>query len=385
MTIKLEELKAQLDALTEEEANELLDELLESGELDEETLEELRSVYQSEEDSEQMNEAAIDTLKPGGAPGETKAQMLDTFVQLLAQLGKEDLSNIFNQVQAQFGPNQAPGAVDNSQENAQTVAMKPSAAVGTGAWKEDLDGLFEGDDLTEELKEKTQVIFEAAVNTRAALVEADLSEKFEEAVKEIKEEYNERLQEEANEIFESVTEKLDQYLDYVVEKWMEENTLAIDSGIRVQIAEDFMDSLHKVFTEHYITIPESKLDIVADLKEQVEELTEQLNVVLDEKIQLESKNQEFTKSQIIEELSEDLVETQVDKLATLAEGLEYTDEDNFKRKVSILKERYFGTASKSTGLITEEIDGTIDEDKAISGFTTPEMRAYAQAIAKSVK
>jgi hypothetical protein len=332
-----------------------------------------------------VNEAAIDTLKPGGAPGETKAQTLDTFVQLLAQLGKEDLSDLFNQVQAQYGPGQAPGAVDNSQNNAATVAMKPSAAVGTGAWKEDLDDLFTGDDLTEELKEKTQVVFEAAVNTRAALVEAKLEEQFEEAVEALEEEYNEKLQEQANEIFESVTDKLDQYLDYVVEKWMTENELAVESGIRVQIAEDFMDSLHGVFTEHYITIPESKLDIVADLKEQVEELSEKLNSVLDEKIQLESVNKEFTKSQIIEELSEDLAETQVDKLSTLAEGLEYTDPDNFKRKVSILRERYFGTSSKTTGLITEVIDGTVDEERATTGFNTPEMKAYAQAISKSVK
>jgi hypothetical protein len=332
-----------------------------------------------------LDEAAIDTLKPGGAPGETKAQTLDTFVQLLAQLGKEDLSDLFNQVQAQYGPGQAPGAVDNSQNNAATVAMKPSAAVGTGAWKEDLDDLFTGDDLTEELKEKTQVVFEAAVNTRAALVEAKLEEQFEEAVEALEEEYNEKLQEQANEIFESVTDKLDQYLDYVIEKWMTENEIAVESGIRVQIAEDFMDSLHGVFTEHYITIPESKLDIVADLKEQVEELSEKLNSVLDEKIQLESVNKEFTKSQIIEELSEDLAETQVDKLSTLAEGLEYTDPDNFKRKVSILKERYFGTSSKTTGLITEVIDGTVDEERATTGFNTPEMKAYAQAISKSVK
>ena len=332
-----------------------------------------------------VNEAAIDTLKPGGAPGETKAQTLDTFVQLLAQLGKEDLSDLFNQVQAQYGPGQAPGAVDNSQNNAATVAMKPSAAIGESAWKEDLDNLFTGDDLTEELKEKTQVVFEAAVNTRASLVEARLEEQFEEAVEALEEEYNEKLQEQANEIFESVTDKLDQYLDYVVEKWMNENELAVESGIRVQIAEDFMDSLHGVFTEHYITIPESKLDIVADLKEEVEDLREKLNSVLDEKIQLESVNKEFTKSQIIEDLSEDLAETQVDKLSTLAEGLEYTNPDNFKRKVSILKERYFGTSSKTTGLITEVIDGTVDEESATTGFTTPEMRAYAQAISKSVK
>lgn len=383
MELNLEELKDHLDSLTEEEAADHVQELLDSGELTEEQLEELKSKYTEEDE---MNEAAIDTLKPGGGSGggDTKAEQLATFVQLLAQLGKEDLSNIFNQVQAQYGPNQAAGAVDNSQKNAATVAMKPSAAVGTGPWKEDLDDLFAGDELNEELKEKTQVVFEAAVNTRSALVEAELQEEYEAKALALQEEFNEMLQEQASEIFESVTEKLDQYLDYVVEKWMSENEVAIESGIRVQIAEDFMDSLRNVFTEHYITVPESKLDIVADLKEQVDALNEKLNSVLDEKIQLESVNKEYTKAQIIEELSEDLAETQVDKLSTLSEGLEYTDADNFKRKVSILKERYFGTPSKTTGLITEEIDGTIDEETN-PGYTTPQMKMYSQAISKSVK
>lgn len=380
MEINLEELIEHLDTLSDEEAADYVKGLLDSGELTEEQFEDLKSKYEEEE----MNEAAIDTLKPGGAPGETKAQTLDTFVQLLAQLGKEDLSNLFNQVQSQFGPNQAPGAVDNAAKNAATLDMKPSAAVGKGAWKEDLDALFSGDDLTEEMKEQTNTIFEAAVNTRAALEEARLQEAFEEKVSELEEAFEEKLQEQANEIFESVSDKLDKYLDYVVEKWMEANEVAIESGIRVQIAEDFMDSLRNVFTEHYITVPETKLDIVADLKEQVDALTEKLNTVLDEKIQLESVNEGFTKSQIIEELSDGLAETQVDKLATLAEGLEYTGAETFKKKVSIIKERYFGATSKSTGLITEEIDGTVEEEKS-AGFTTPEMKMYSAAISKSVK
>ncbi len=121
--------------------------------------------------------SAADTLKPGAGSGggDTKAQTLATFTSLLAQLGKDDLSKIFNDVQSQFGPNKAPGAEDKAASNRATVAMKPSDAVGKGAWKEDIDDMF-GDDLTEDFKEKAEVVFEAALNTPMNLEVARLEE-----------------------------------------------------------------------------------------------------------------------------------------------------------------------------------------------------------------
>jgi hypothetical protein len=329
--------------------------------------------------------AAADTLKPGGGSGgtESKAEMLATFTSLLAQLGKEDLSSIFNAVQAQYGPNNAPGAVDNSGKNASTLNMKPSAAVGTGAWKEDIDDMF-GDDLTEEFREKAETIFEAAVNTRINLEVVRLEEELETITTDLEDQFNEALEEKSAEIFEDLSEKLDQYLDYVIEQWMEENQLAVENSLRADIAEDFISGLQNLFAEHYITVPDEKIDLVAEMKAELEELKTKLNETIDTKLELENVLNEAVIEATLDDVSTGLVETQIDKFRTLAEGIEFTDADTYRRKLEIIKENYFSgkkRVSTSTGLITEEIDGT---DDSLTESVPAHMQQYMQAISKTI-
>lgn len=324
-----------------------------------------------------LEASAADTLKPGGAPGESKAEMLSTFTSLLAQLGKEDLSNIFNQVQSQYGANKAPGAEDKSASNRSTVDMKPSAAVGKGAWKEDVDALFGEDELTEEFREKAETIFEAAVNTRINLEVARLEEEYAEM-------FEAELQEASNEIFEEVSGKLDQYLDYVVEQWMEENQIAVESSLRTEIAENFLHGLHNLFAEHYIRVPDDQIDLVAEMKAELDEVKAKLNEALDEKLELQSIVDEATAISILDDISEGLAETQVEKLRTLSEGIDYTDADTYRRKLEIIKENYFTPKSaKTTGLITESIDGS--EDEVSTEVVPAQMKQYMNAISKSIK
>jgi hypothetical protein len=350
---------------------------------------ETNSVDNTELDIDQIEEgSAADTLHPGaGSAGtESKAQTLATFTQLLAQLGKEDLSNLFNDVQAQFGANKAPGAVDNSAKNRSTVDAKPSAAQGTGAWKEDIDDMFGGDELTEDFREKASIVFEAAVNTRITLEETRLQEEFEAVLESLEEEYETKLQEEASKVFEDVSAKLDQYLDYVVENWMEENQLAVESTLRADIAENFIHGLQGLFSEHYIRVPDEQIDLVAEMKAELDELKEKLNETIDTKLELEGVIEEATKEATLEEVSEGLAVTQAEKLRTLSEGIEYTDADSYRRKLEIVKENYFNKKSASTGsgFITEEIDGDDGEEKA-DRYTAPGMDMYMNAIKKSVK
>jgi hypothetical protein len=330
---------------------------------------------------------AADTLKPGGgsAGGDTKAETLATFTSLLSQLGKEDLSKLFNDVQSQFGPNKAPGAEDKSAANRATLDMKPSAAVGKGAWKEDIDAMF-GDDLTEDFKERAEVVFEAAVNTHVNLEVARLEEEYEAKQVELEEAYEVKLEEAVDALAEETISKLDQYLDYCIENWMSDNELAIESTLRADIAENFLESLRNVFVEHYITIPDEKIDLVAEMKAELAEVKAKLNETLDAKIELQNVIDEATMEATIEEVSEGLAETQIDKLRTLAEGLEYTDADAYRRKLEIVKEQYFKTTkTHSTGLITETIDGDDDSASGTTGYTAPGMDKYMQAIAKAVK
>jgi len=340
-------------------------------------------------DELQFDEAtAADTLKPGSGSGggDTKAETLATFTSLLAQLGKEDLSKIFNDVQSVYGPNKAPGAEDKSAANRSTVDMKPSAAVGKGAWKEDIDAMF-GDDLNEEFKERAEVIFEAAVNTHVNLELVRLGEEYEAMALDLEESFNEALEEQTAAVLEDVTNKLDQYLDYCVEQWMEENQLAIENSLRADIAEDFMDALRNVFAEHYITVPDEKIDLVAEMKAELDEIKARLNETTDEKIALEAVIEEATKEATFEEVSDGLAETQVEKLKTLAEGIDYSDASTYRKKLEIVKEQYFNTPKSNTrtGLITEVIDGEDDTAQNTSTYRAPGMDKYVQAIAKAVK
>ena len=327
---------------------------------------------------------AADTLQPGAGSGGTqsKAEMLATFTALLGQLGKEDLSNIFNMVQDQFGPGKSAQNIpdDAAQRNLATIATKQAV-------KEDIEDMFSGDELSEEFKEKASVVFEAAVNTRVNLEMAQLEEEFESVVTELEEQYEQKLQEQANGIFEEVATKLDQYLDYVIEQWMEENKVAIESSLRAEIAENFITGLQNLFAEHYINVPEDRIDLVAELKQELDETRFKLNEALDEKISLKSIIDEASKEAALDQVSEGLAATQQEKLRTLAEGIDYTDADTYRRKLEIVRENYFSAnrqpSARKTGLITEEIDGV--DETPVSTSISPPMQKYVQAIAKSVK
>ena len=315
-------------------------------------------------DNDIQETASSDTLNPGGGSGgtESRAQMTAQFVQLLNQLGKEDLSDLFNRTLEQIGheADQVPSTAD---QNRATIAAK--------SVKEDVAEMFSDDDLSEELREKASVVFEAAVNTRMTLETMRLEEEFEEAVAEIQESYETALQEQANTIFEDVSSKLDQYLNYCIEQWMETNELAVETSLRTNIAENFMAGLQNLFAEHYIAVPDEQLDVLGEMKAEIDSLRAALNESIDEKLALESIVVDATKEAT---------------LRTLAEGLEYTGADAYRKKLEIVKENYFSKKTRSTpatGLITEEIDG--DDQEQAARYTAPGMDRYVQAITKAVK
>jgi hypothetical protein len=329
------------------------------------------------DNDEDLNEtAAADTLKPGaGSGGTSKAEMLSTFTSMLAALGKEDLSKFFNDSIALIGKEADKIPSSAAASNKASVNMK-----------EDIDEMFSDDELSEEFKERAATIFEAVVNSQVILETARLEEEFEEAVLALEEEFAENMQTQVNDMFEELTTKLDQYLDYVVESWMEENELAIENSLRSEIAEDFIGGLHKLFSEHYITVPESQVDLVAEMRAELADAKAKLDEAIDDKLALESVIAEATAEAMFDEVSEGLVETQVEKLRSLAEGIDYADAATYRKKLETLKESAFSkktAPASSTGLITEEIDGE-DTSHNPTGMA-PNMSAYVASIAKSVK
>ena len=236
--------------------------------------------------------------------------------------------------------------------------------------KEDLKVLVDSDsNLSEEFKEKASTLFEAAISSR-----------LHEEVEKLEEKYISELSEEVESIRSELVEKIDGYLNYVVEQWMEENELAVEQGIRTEIAESFMSQLQQVFVEHYIEVPEGKEDLIDDLASQVNELEEQLSSTTEKSVKLAEELEELKRVQIIGEASEGLVATEAEKLKSLVEGIDYDDAETFAKKVSIIKEAHF---TKSTTTTQEEIheDTSLTEETS----TSPRMSAYMAAISRTKK
>lgn len=216
---------------------------------------------------------------------------------------------------------------------------------------ESIANMFEGMDLSEEFKNKVTVVFEAAVNEAA-------STKANRMVEEIETQLQEELEEAIEEITEELVENLDAYLDYVVSEWMEENSLAIESGIKVEMAESLMDGLRELFAEHNIDIEEDTVDVVAALEEQVDELAAELNDTINENIELSKEVSVLRAEKIFEEMTADLTVSQAERLRVLSEKLDYSDLESFESNLETLRESFF---KKSKATLTESASDDDDE------------------------
>jgi len=239
--------------------------------------------------------------------------------------------------------------------------------------KEDMDALLGNENLSEEFVTKATTIFEAAVIARTESILEDIQNElviqFEEAVEEVKED---------------LATKVDDYMNYMAEEWMKENALAVEKGLRAEIVEDFIAGLKDLFVEHYIDIPEEKVNVVEELTTRVEELEASLNEQINSSIQLKKELNEKTKTEAIHAVCEGLTQTQVEKMKSLAESVEFTTMEEYVDKVVTLRESYFDTAVKSadSSALNEEI--TVEEEKKQTVSTDPAIAQYAQSISKSL-
>ena len=231
--------------------------------------------------------------------------------------------------------------------------------------KEDVDALVEGEDLSEEFKAKASTIFEAAVKS-----------KIRPEVERIELEKTQEIAEEHEAFKTELAEKVDGYLDYVVQEWMKENELAIERGLKGEIAEDFITGLKALFEEHYIDVPDEKYDILESQAQKIEELEGKLNETMGKLTEKKQSEDSLVREAVIKEVSSDLAETQTEKFASLVEDVEFTDKDSFTEKLNTLKENYFPKSTPSqlteeSGVETQEID------------ISDAMAAYTSAIKRS--
>ena len=235
--------------------------------------------------------------------------------------------------------------------------------------KSDVDALIGDSDLSEEFKQKAATIFEAAIKSKVKAEAQRLEGEYETKLKENTESHKAEM-----------VEKVDSYLNYVVEEWMKENQIAIERGIKGEIAEDFIGGLKKLFEDHYIDVPDEKYNVLEDQASKIEELEKKLNESIDKNVELNKANGELKRQDIIDETSEDLADTAKEKFNKLAEEVEYSNEDDFRTKVKTIKESYFG---KKEVKENDEIDNVAAGESSDNGDLSNAMAAYAAAISKT--
>jgi hypothetical protein len=255
---------------------------------------------------------------------------------------------------------------DEAEDKAMMKKMKMKEKM-----KEDVDALFADDStISEEFKSKVSTIFEARVEDRVLQIE-----------EEIETHYAGMLEEAVESIRADLTEKVDDYLSYVVEQWMKDNEIAIESGLRSELTEDFIAGMRNLFAEHYIDVPAEKVDLVDELAGKVEELESKLNEEIERAVDLKKSLVESRKVEMTREVCEGLTDTQVEKIKSLAESVEFSTEDEYKQKLETIRENYFPSNAKKA---TEaQLHEEFEEEEAKKVINDPFVAAVSQAISKT--
>ena len=314
---------------------------------------------EGEEEEEQTKKEALEVPK-------LKSEILAGLVDHLKGLKKEDLSKIYGtQV---IGESEGDDDDEEEEEQAESVKISIDQTIDELDVSGDVEALVQGEELSEEFKTKAATIFETAIKSK---VRSELEK--------IQEENDKQMKELAETSMTSMVEKVDEYLNYVVEQWMSENELAIERGLKGEIAEDFISGLKGLFEDHYIDVPDEKYDILEANLSKIEELEDKLNKQMEENVQLKKAKGELVKESLIANIADGMTDTETEKFQSLVDDVEFSDEDSYTEKLQTIKESYFGTGkveAKETETLTEE--GSQEEVQEVSG----PMAKYMTAIKK---
>ena len=293
----------------------------------------------------------------------TKSEMMKAMEMAMKKMNKENLQAAYTEM---MGDKKEMTDEEMELEGLSKAKEAIEKRLASITVQEDVDALVEGEDLSEEFKKKASTIFEAAVKS-----------KIRPEVERIELEKTQEIAEDMETFKTELAEKVDGYLDYVVGEWMKENELAIERGLKGEIAEDFITGLKALFEEHYIDVPDEKYDILESQAQKIEELEGKLNETIGKLTEKKQSEDALVRESVIKEVSSDLAETQTEKFASLVEDVEFTDKDSFEEKLNTLKENYFPKSTptqslnEESGVETQEID------------ISDAMAAYTSAIKRS--
>jgi hypothetical protein len=255
--------------------------------------------------------------------------------------------------------------IEEDQEVTDEVVEETEETVDEYDIEEDVDALFGGEELSEEFKEKARTIFEAALGSKVKEIQEALEAQ-----------YAARITEATEELKGSLQERVDSYLEYVAQEWMVENELAVEQGLKTEMTESFLSGMKGLFEEHYVTIPEDKYDVLENMVDKLDEMETKLNEQIDKNITLNKRLAESSAQGILDQVSDGLADTQKEKLASLAESVEFESEQEYREKLETLKESYFSrttTAKATPETLSEGVDST-------PAPTTSSMDAYLRTL-----
>ena len=238
----------------------------------------------------------------------------------------------------------------------------------------DVAALLEGEELSEDFQKKATTIFETAIKSKVATIKEELQEAYATA-----------LVEELDEIKKGLTERVDSYLEYVCDEWFQENALQVESGLKTEMTESFLEGMKGLFEEHYVTVPEEKYDVLNSMVDKLDEMENKLNEQIDRNVALNKRLAESNADGVFATVSEGLADTQKEKLATLAEKVEFESEADYREKLETLKESYFPSKTSAPKNTSENLSEEVSTDEVISEEVAPRMQAYLDVLSRAVK
>ena len=339
--------------------------------------------YKTDDDSAKLKDPSMilkqvkDIVNKGAKPAEPMPKGMKEEEEVEGEVvaedeqTTEDQADVVSEEETTESEEQEIVAEEESSEEEEVVAeeqIEDSIDV-----EEDLTALLEGEELSEEFQNKARTIFEAAIKTKISEVKSELQEQYEKTIVE-----------EVASVKAELAERVDAYLEYVSDEWMSENKLAVEAGLKTEMTDSFLTGMKSLFEDHYVTIPEEKYDVLNSMVEKLDEMEGKLNEQINKNVALNKRLAESTSDVILADVSEGLAVTQKDKLATLAENVEFDGEDNYREKLVTLRNSYFpanpGAPKQQTENLSEGAE-TGHQQPAVTGS----MESYLKAISRSVK
>ena len=339
--------------------------------------------YKTDDDSAKLKDPSMilkqvkDIVNKGAKPAEPMPKGMKEEEEVEGEVvaedeqTTEDQADVVSEEETTESEEQEIVAEEESSEEEEVVAeeqIEDSIDV-----EEDLTALLEGEELSEEFQNKARTIFEAAIKTKISEVKSELQEQYEKTIVE-----------EVASVKAELAERVDAYLEYVSDEWMSENKLAVEAGLKTEMTESFLTGMKSLFEDHYVTIPEDKYDVLNSMVEKLDEMEGKLNEQINKNVALNKRLAESTSDVILADVSEGLAVTQKDKLASLAENVEFDGEDNYREKLVTLRNSYFpanpGAPKQQTENLSEGAE-TGHQQPAVTGS----MESYLKAISRSVK